>query len=679
MEKPRLESDGKVVELEGVVRIGRGQDNDIVVSEVRVSRYHCRLEKTENGWEIVDLGSRNGTFVNGRSIMRKVLLDGDEIRVGNQRFVFRSGTDAGVDTRYGNSPLDEIFKVDEERKSEKKRGKRDSEQERAVLEKLLFINRALGAELNLKKLLSVIMEKVLEVVRGERAFLILSDSGKLTTFVSLNLDGEPVKKADLKVSHSIAKTVLNSGKPILSVDAQDDERFKEFLSVHGLRLRSVLCVPLLVGQETIGVLYVDNRLERGVFDSSDLRILELFADQASIAVRNARLFEENLRKKEELEAAMRRVEELNENLKKLVEQKEHDLLEAQKLLSEQQVALKYEYPTIVTRSPTMLGVLHLIDRVTEADVPILLQGESGTGKELLARAIHEHSKRSRHRFVAVNCSAIPAELLESELFGYARGAFTGAERDKSGLLELADGGTLFLDEIGDMSANMQAKLLRVIEEKRLRRLGANEEIKVDFRIISATNKDLIRMVAEGKFRDDLLFRINVVTLTIPPLRERKEDIPLLVDHFLSDIARRNKTTKPHITPDAMDVLIRHTWDGNVRELRNEMERAAALSSGTIGVEHLSPTLLEKALRVTEDPQGTTKLSAKLLAQQNLPLSKIREKVLEMAEKTAIETVLASCGYNKSKTAKILGISRPTLDAKIKLYGITLEKNREEAS
>jgi transcriptional regulator with GAF, ATPase, and Fis domain len=601
--------------------------------------------------------------------MRKVLLDGDEIRVGKQRFVFHGGMGVGTDTHYG-AAIDESLGVRKELQA-----RRESEQERAVFEKLLFINRSLAAELNLKKLLSVIMEKVLEVVRGERAFLILSDKGKLTTFVSLNLDGEPIRKADLKVSHSIAKTVFNSGKPILSVDAQEDERFKDFLSVHGLKLRSVLCVPLLVGGETIGVLYVDNRFEGGVFNSDDLRILELFADQASVAVRNARLFEENLKRKVELEAAMRRVEELNEHLRRLIEQKEHDLQEAQKLLSEQQASLKYEYPTVVTRSPAMLGVLHLVDRVIEMDVPVLICGESGTGKELIAHAIHEHSNRSRHRFVAVNCSAIPAELMESELFGYVRGAFTGAERDKPGLFEISDGGTLFLDEIGDMPLNMQAKLLRVIEEKRIRRLGSSEEMKVDFRIISATNKDLIRMVAEGKFRDDLLFRINVVTIKIPPLRKRPEDIPLLVEHFLQIISQKSGREKPYITPDAMDILIHHDWSGNVRELRNEMERAIALCSGTIGVEHLSPQLVDKVLKSTEDSETTARLNARILAQENRSLSEIRQRVLDVVEKTAIETVLVSSGGNKSKAARILGISRPTLDAKIRLYGITVEKKR----
>ena len=669
MEAAYLESERGVISLKGVLRIGRGQGNDVVIDEVRVSRYHCRIEKTENGWEIVDLGSRNGTIVNGRNVMRKVLLDGDEIRVGKQRFVFHGGMGVGTDTHYG-AAIDESLGDRKELQA-----RRESEQERAVFEKLLFINRSLATELNLKKLLSVIMEKVLEVVRGERAFLILSDKGKLTTFVSLNLDGEPIRKADLKVSHSIAKTVFNSGKPILSVDAQEDERFKDFLSVHGLKLRSVLCVPLLVGGETIGVLYVDNRFEGGVFNSDDLRILELFADQASVAVRNARLFEENLKRKVELEAAMRRVEELNEHLRRLVEQKEHDLQEAQKLLSEQQASLKYEYPTVVTRSPAMLGVLHLVDRVIEMDVPVLICGESGTGKELIAHAIHEHSNRSRHRFVAVNCSAIPAELMESELFGYVRGAFTGAERDKPGLFEISDGGTLFLDEIGDMPLNMQAKLLRVIEEKRIRRLGSSEEMKVNFRIISATNKDLIRMVAEGKFRDDLLFRINVVTIKIPPLRKRPEDIPLLVEHFLQIISQKSGREKPYITPDAMDILIHHDWSGNVRELRNEMERAIALCSGTIGVEHLSPQLVDKVLKSTEDSETTARLNARILAQENRSLSEIRQRVLDVVEKTAIETVLVSSGGNKSKAARILGISRPTLDAKIRLYGITVEKKR----
>lgn len=674
MEKATLEGSGGVIELEGTLRIGRGQDNGLIISDVRVSRYHCRIEPTEQGWEIVDLGSRNGTFVNGRTVMRKVLLDGDRIEIGGRVFVFHCGRAVGSDTSYG-SRFEEALGIRADTETIGLRIDRDSEQKRAVLEKLLYINRALAAELNLKRLLSMIMEKVLEVVRGERAFLILSEDGRLTTLASRNLDGEPIRKADLKVSHSVAKTVLESGKPILSVDAQDDERFKEFLSVYGLRLRSLICVPLKVGSEVIGVLYVDNRFERGAFDSDDLRILELFSDQASIAVRNARLFEENVSRQAELKAAMQRVSELNRHLKSLVEQKEQDLKKVQRIIAERSASLKYDYPEIITRSPMMFEVLHLVDRVSDVDVPVLIEGESGTGKELVARAIHRHSKRSRHRFVAVNCSAIPSELLESELFGYVRGAFTGAERDKKGLFELADGGTLFLDEIGDMPPNMQAKLLRAIEEKRLRRLGTSEEITVDVRVISATNKDLIRMVAEGRFRNDLLFRINAVTITLPPLRERSEDIPLLVDHFLSEIGDRSGTGKKRITPEAMDVLMRYRWDGNVRELKNEMERASALGRDTIDVEHLSPRLVDKVLKTDEDVEATTKLNARILSQQGLKLQQIKERVLQTAERTAIETALSLCNYNKSKTALMLGISRPTLDAKIKRYAITLKKKK----
>jgi len=392
VEKATLEGADGVIELEGVLRIGRGKENSLVISDARVSRFHCRIEPTEQGWEIVDLGSRNGTFVNGRSVMRKVLLDGDRIEIGGKEFVFRCRGEVGSDTSYG-SRLGEVLGAKADAETVGLRIDRKGEQGRAVLEKLLYINRALVAELNLKRLLSMIMEKVLEVVRGERAFLILSEGGELTTLASRNLNGEPIRKADLKVSHSVAKTVLESGKPILSVDAQDDERFKKFMSVYGLRLRSLLCVPLKVGGDVIGVLYVDNRFEKGAFDSDDLRILELFSDQASIAVRNARLFEENVRKQAELEAAMQRVSELNRNLQRLIEQKERDLKEARRLISERGSSLKHNYPEIVTRSQTMLEVLHLVDRVSETDVPVLVEGESGTGKELIARAIHNHSRR----------------------------------------------------------------------------------------------------------------------------------------------------------------------------------------------------------------------------------------------------------------------------------------------
>jgi Nif-specific regulatory protein len=250
-------------------------------------------------------------------------------------------------------------------------------------------------------------------------------------------------------------------------------------------------------------------------------------------------------------------------------------------------ALKFDYREIVGNSPAILRVLATLDRVIQSDLPVLITGESGTGKELVARAIHQHGPRKDRAFVRENCAAIPESLLESELFGYRKGAFTGALQDKRGLFEVGDGGTVFLDEIGEMSLNMQAKLMRVLQEGEIRPVGAPSTLIVDVRLVSATNRDLRKLVAEGRFREDLFFRLNVVDIHVPPLRERTEDIPLLVDAFLARAATRAQARMKPLEPDALACLMAHAWPGNVRELENEIQRAFALSGPRIRTEDLS--------------------------------------------------------------------------------------------
>jgi transcriptional regulator with GAF, ATPase, and Fis domain len=262
-------------------------------------------------------------------------------------------------------------------------------------------------------------------------------------------------------------------------------------------------------------------------------------------------------------------------------------------------ALAFDYPDIIGTSPAILCVLAMLDRVIASDLPVLISGESGTGKELVARAIHEHGPRKERAFVRENCAAIPESLLESELFGYRKGAFTGALRDKVGLFETGDGGSVFLDEIGEMSLGMQAKLMRVLQDGEIRPVGAPETLRVDVRLISATNRDLRRLVAEGRFREDLFFRLNVVPIHMPPLRERIEDIPLLVEAFLARAARRSQAKPKPFDPDALACLMRHSWPGNVRELENEIQRAFALSGPRIRLDDLSQDV-RPAARKTPD-------------------------------------------------------------------------------
>ncbi len=303
----------------------------------------------------------------------------------------------------------------------------------------------------------------------------------------------------------------------------------------------------------------------------------------------------------------------------------------------------------------MQEVYQMIEKVSHSDCNVLIQGESGTGKELIARAIHYNSPRKEKPFIAQSCVALPENLLESELFGHIKGAFTGAIRTKHGLLEVADGGTFFLDEIGTLSPGIQAKLLRVIEEREFKKVGGTETIKVDIRLIAVTNRDLNKAVKEGMFRDDLFYRLNVVTIFVPPLRERREDIPLLANHFLDKYNTRSKKEIKDISPEVMDIFMRYDWPGNVRELENIIERAVVLETGeTILPQDLSQQMQIQKLK--ERPSDRDTLASSIKTAE-------REKIIETLKQT---------GWHKTQTANLLGISRKTLWEKIKVYNIQKE-------
>jgi two-component system response regulator HupR/HoxA len=324
---------------------------------------------------------------------------------------------------------------------------------------------------------------------------------------------------------------------------------------------------------------------------------------------------------------------------------------------ESQDGFKYDYNPIVTRSPKMYEIFRLLDKVTDSVVPVLVLGESGTGKELIARAIHQNGPRKDKAFVSENCAAIPVNLLESEFFGHVRGAFTGASRDKRGLFEVADGGTLFLDEIADMSLAMQTKFLRVLQDGEIRRVGGKDIIKVDVRIVSATNKNIYEMVRQNEFREDLLYRINVITITLPPLRERREDIPLLIDYFLDRVAQRTGEKQKVLDRDTFHLLYQYDWPGNIRELENEIERLSALSGDRIESHLLSPNI---------QARGQTRP----VSYEGKSLKDIVARTVEDVEKHVICSTLMEAAWKKTRAAEILGISRPTLDAKIEKYGLT---------
>jgi serine/threonine-protein kinase PknK len=520
----------------------------------------------------------------------------------------------------------------------------------ARLRRLLRINKRLNSELRLPRLLEMIVDTVIELTDAERGFLLLEDdAGQLVVKVARNIDQRTLEAAEFELSRSIAHRAATGGEPIVTIDATGDERFKAALSVSDLHLRSVLAVPINIKGRAAGTVYVDHRLRQGAFGDDDVRLVLDFAEQAAIAIENARLLAELRRRERQVEALNRRLEvELAARREELSGMK----LELRE--NREALAVRYDYRNIVGRTARMLDLFRLLDRLTDTALPVVIQGESGTGKELVARAIHFNGPRKARPFVSENCAAIPETLLESTLFGYSRGAFTGADHDARGLFEVADGGTLFLDEIGEMSPAMQGKLLRVLQQGEFRRVGSERTRKVDVRIVAATNRDLGRMVEEGKFRQDLYFRLNVARIALPALRERREDIPLIVERFLAKHAEADARPAPKpLEAAALARLVAYRWPGNVRELENEITRAHALSGERITAADLSPHVAaagEGSPAAAEDPD-----------------SLLLKPRVERLERSLIREALGRSGNNQTRAADLLGLSRFGLQKKLKRY------------
>jgi transcriptional regulator with GAF, ATPase, and Fis domain/predicted Ser/Thr protein kinase len=504
---------------------------------------------------------------------------------------------------------------------------------------LQSITRRINQEGDFERLLEMILDIALSVIGARRGFLLLAGAdGGFEILARRRMDEGEAPRGD-RVSFSIAREVLSTRSPVMTADALEDDRFRERVSVQNLALRSVLCVPLTGRTGPFGAVYAEDRDRPGIFTEEDLWFLSLFADQAAVALENARLRRENEKKRAELDRLNRRLAEKLESQARSIE-----VLETR--ISQAETGDAGRYPEIIGRSPAMQEVFRLLDRISSTEVPVLIVGRSGTGKELVARAVHRSGPRGKGPFAAENCAALTETLLESELFGHERGAFTGAVRARKGLFETAHKGTLFLDEVAEMSPGLQKKLLRVLQEGEIRRVGGKKTLPVDVRIISASNRDLEELVAAGRFREDLFYRLNVLRVDLPPLKDRREDIPLLARHFLSMAARQGEPRE--LTEGALARLSAYDWPGNVRELENEILRAAALGGTTLDVADLSPRLHATAA----DPA-------------DLDLhARVRALEVEL-----IRTALESTGGNRSAAARLLGLSRYGLLKKMDRYGI----------
>lgn len=431
----------------------------------------------------------------------------------------------------------------------------------------------------------------------------------------------------------VAGWVMNNNQAAIINDVSKDQRYYDGLDCEkDFITQSMICVPLRTRKGFLGVLYALNK-ESGAFSEREEKILEIISSTIAVSLENARLYGE-----------------LKDHVH-LLEREKHILLN--------QVRARSGFNDIIGSSPPMRRLFELMEKVLETNTTVLIQGETGTGKELIAKVIHYNGPLKDKPFVAENCAALPENLLESELFGHVKGAFSGAISNKKGLFEIADGGTIFLDEIGEMSPLMQAKLLRVLQEGEFRPVGGSRNFQVHVRVIASTNRDLSEEVKKGQFREDLYYRINIFQIVPPPLRQRKDDILPLANHFLEKYAVKNNKQVPTLTPQALDLLMQFDWPGNVRELENEMERAQTMAGGgkTISYEFLSEKI--KGLRQNslvhkaESRPGTLKDAVRQL------------------EKKLILKALESSGKNQTKTAKTLGLSRQGLLNKIAAYDIQL--------
>jgi serine/threonine-protein kinase PknK len=521
------------------------------------------------------------------------------------------------------------------------------------LERLLGIYRRLGSSLKVREVLETAMDAAIELTGAERGFVILKPETSarserkqpLRIAVARSIDRERVGRSALKVSRSIAERVMRTEEPLLTAEAQADERLSTQESVVALGLKSVACVPIPGPAGVLGALYLDNRFQRGRFSKADLDLLTAFADQVGIALTKARLYSELEARSRELDKERTRTAEM------LAERsREVDRLNEQIRAARERFDTPEQHAGIVGRSAAMQRVFAMIPRVASSPLTVLIQGESGTGKELVARAIHDEGPRAASPFVSVNCAAVPEALLESELFGHVRGAFTGADRDRVGLLVHAGDGTLLLDEIGELPLAMQAKLLRVLQEREVVPLGSARAVPVAARILSATNRRLREEVAAGRFREDLFYRLAVIEITLPALRERLDDIPLLARRLIELSAEAQNRKAPALSSAALHKLMRADWPGNVRQLQNVLSQALLFCS--TDVIDADDVVLPTATEGTQ-PHGHRRYA--------------------IAEAAEIAAALAATRYNAAEVSRRLGIPRTSLYRKLRLYGLGRER------
>jgi len=604
---------GRVFPLtEAEFSIGRVRSNRLSVDHPSVSRRHCLIKRENEQFRLLDLDSRNSTFVNGLPVKECALEHGDTIKIGGSHFLFLLHDEDLVATKnpvqLDDAELDagstiSLRMTDALYLQPEKLEAALPPRARLVhhLNVLFKISTVINSIQSVEALGRKLLELTFEAVPAERGAILLvaENSDEFASVFSWDRLAGPERPVQVK--RTIVQRVLREGVAILANDRVEDEAFGAVESLIAGRIESVLCVPLVVFKHVLGAIYLDTKDPQAQFDEDHLQLMTAVAASAALSFKNV--------------LQMEWLENENRRLQADIDI-QHDM---------------------VGGSPRLREVHQFIAKVAPTDSTVLITGESGTGKELVARAIHRNSPRANKPFVAINSATLIENILESELFGHEKGAFTGAVAQKKGKLEVADGGTVFLDEMGELAPTIQAKLLRVLQEHEFERVGGTRPIKVNIRLIAATNKDLGEAIQSGSFRKDLYYRLNVVSLAMPPLRERREDIPLLANYFAMKYSAKSKRRLIGVSDEARACLLAYDWPGNIRELGNAIERAVVLGSSDL----ILPEDLPEAVLETRPRTG-------------ISVSTYYEAIME-AKRQLILRALDQANGNYVETARLLGM------------------------
>jgi transcriptional regulator with GAF, ATPase, and Fis domain len=569
-----------------VTTIGRGGGNDVHVDDASVLEHHAQIVFTGRDFQLEELDRAAEITINGKKKRRARLVDGDRLTLGEMQLGF---------SMFSELPRDEDVP-------------RSQSNEIAGLRKLFQFSERLMTSRSVDELLEGLLDGVIEVTGAGKGAVLMVDSSEganaeLRLRALRNVRREVIEDAAGSISDSIVRHVVETKRPIIVSDALNDTTFGKSESVVALRLSSVMCAPLLSQGEVIGVLYVGNDEIKHLFVRTQLDLLFIFAGQASLILQNAML-----------------LTALREDKQKLTKE-----------LSDKR------FGEIIGACPSMLEVFRKLEKVAGTDISVLVTGETGTGKELIAHELHTRSNRASGPFVTVNCGAIPENLIESELFGHVRGAFTGAVASRPGKFQQANCGSLFLDEIGELALPLQVKLLRALQERVVYRVGDSKPEKCDIRVIAATNRNLEEMVADGTFREDLYYRLNVVNLWLPPLRERGEDTFIIAKALLGKYADELGSPVKGFSPPALTAIRKYAWPGNIRQLENRIKKALVLCDRNL--------LNAEDLDLDESAQAPT-----------VPLEKAKEDF----QRRYVMEVLERNNGNRTQTARDLGVDPRTI-------------------